>query len=83
MDQPEEVLLASLVYSLRNNKWVDRAKDNNANQLHVLIKPMLDQWPHLHHDPASTPEKAKMKKTQSAGVADTGASVLCGGTSLM
>ena len=50
IDQPEEVLLASLVYSPGNNKWVDRAKDNDANQQHVHIKPMVDQWSHLHHD---------------------------------
>ena len=75
--------MASLVYSKGNNKWVDQAKDESANKLHVLIKPMLDQWAQLHDDPGCTPTKAKMKKTQSAGVADTGASVLCSGTNLM
>ena len=44
---------------------------------------MLDQWAQLHKDPTNTPTKAKMKKTQSAGIADTGASVLCSGTNLM
>ena len=80
---PEEVTLASLVYSKGNNKWVDRAKDDGANKLYVLIKPMLDQWAQLHEDPTCTPSKYKMKKTQAAGVADTGASVLCSGLNLM
>ena len=75
--------LASLVYSNANNKWIDRAKDDRANRLHVLFKPMLDQWAQLHDDPNCTPTKAKMKKTQLAGVTDTGASVLCSGTNLM
>ena len=80
---PEEVTLASLVYSKGNNKWVDRANDEGANKLYVLIKPMLDQWAQLHEDPTCTPSKYKMKKTQAAGVADTGASVLCSGLNLM
>ena len=54
-----------------------------SNKLHVLIKPMLEQWDKLHNDPSCTPTKSKMKKTQSAGIADTGASVLCSGTNLM
>ena len=80
---PEEVTLASLVYSKGNNKWVDGAKDEGANKLYVLIEPMLDQWAQLHEDPTCTPSKYKMKKTQAAGVADTGASVLCSGLNLM
>ena len=83
VNQPEEVFLASLQYSPGNDKWVDRARDEDSNQLHVLLKPMLDQWPQLHPNPACAPAKAKMKKTQSAGIADTGASVLCSGTNLM
>ena len=81
--QPEEVTLASLQYSPGNDKWVDRAKDENSNKLHVLIKPMLEQWAQLQDDPGCTPAKAKMKKTQAPGIADTGASVLCSGTNLM
>ena len=80
---PEEVTLASLVYSRGNNTWVNRANDEGANMLHVLIKPMLDQWAQLHDDQSCTPIKSKMKKTQAAGVADTGASVLCSGMNLM
>jgi hypothetical protein len=71
IDQPEEVILASLQYTQGNDK------------LHVLIKPMLEQWEQLHDDPSCTPTKTKMKKTQSAGIADTGASVLCSATNLM
>jgi hypothetical protein len=44
---------------------------------------MLEQWEQLHNDPRCTPTKPKMKKTQSAGIANTGASVLCSRTSLM
>jgi hypothetical protein len=44
---------------------------------------MLEQWEQLHGDPSCTPTKSRMKKTQSAGIADTGASVLCSGTNLM
>ena len=44
---------------------------------------MLKQWEQLHNDPSCTPTKAKMKKTQSAGIADAGASVLRSGTNLM
>ena len=85
INQPEEVILASLKYSKYSNgndKWVHRAKDECCNKLHVLIKPMLEQWAQLHDDPNCT-QKAKMKKTQSAGIADIGASVLCSGTNLM
>jgi hypothetical protein len=82
-DQPKEVVLASLQYSPGNDRWVERARDEDSNKLHVLIKPMLEQWAQLHPNPACTPAKAKMKKTQSAGIADTGASVLCAGTNLM
>jgi hypothetical protein len=83
INQPEEVILACLQYSQGNDRWVNRAKDESSNKLHVLIKPMLEQWEQLHYDPSCTPTKAKMKKTQSAGIADTGASVLCPGTNLM
>ena len=75
--------MASLQYSKGNDRWVNRAKDESSNKLHVLIKPMLEQWEQLHDDPSCTPTKSKMKKTQSAGIADTGASVLCSGTNLM
>ena len=75
--------LASLQYSHDNDKWVNRARDKNSNQLHVLLKPMLDQWSQLLNGPTCMPTKAKMKKTHSAGIADTGASVLCSGTNLM
>jgi hypothetical protein len=77
IDQPEEAILASLQYSQGNNRWVNRAKDESSNKLHVLIKPMLEQWEQLHDDPSCTLTKTKMKKTQSAGIADTGASELC------
>ena len=83
IDLPEDVILASLHYSAGNDKWVNRAKDESSNKLHVLIKPMLEQWEKLHDDPRCTPTKSKMKKTQAAGIADTGASVLCSGTNLM
>jgi hypothetical protein len=79
IDLPEDVILASLQYSEGNNKWVDRAKDERSNKLHVLIKPMLEQWDKLHDVPSCTPTKSRIKKTQSAGTADTGAS----GTKLM
>jgi hypothetical protein len=80
---PEDVILASLQYSEGNDRWVDRAKDESSNKLHVLIKPMQEQWDKLHDDPSCTPTRSKMKKTQSAGIADAGASVLCSGTNLM
>jgi hypothetical protein len=80
---PEDVILASLQYSEGNDRWVNRAKDESSNKLHFLIKPMVEQWDKLHNDPSCTPTKSKMKKTQSAGIADTGASVLCSGTNLM
>jgi hypothetical protein len=83
IDQPNEVILASLQYHEGNDRWVNRAKDENSNKLHVIIKPMLEQWEQLHDDPSCTPTKSRMKKTQSAGIADTGASVLCSGTNLM
>jgi hypothetical protein len=77
------VVLASLQYSEGNDRWVNRAKDESSNKLHGLIKPMLEQWEQLHGDPSCTPTKSIMKKTPSAGIADTGASVLCSGTNLM
>ena len=77
INQPEEVILACLQYSKGNDKWVNRAKDESSNKLHVLIKPMLEQWEQLHDDPSCTLTKTKMKNTQSAGIADTGASELC------
>jgi hypothetical protein len=83
IDQPKEVVLASFQYSEGNDRWVNRVKDESSNKLHVLIKPMLEQWEHLHDDLSCTPTKSRMKKTQSAGIADTGASVLCSGTNLM
>jgi hypothetical protein len=76
IDQPEEVILASLQYSQGNDKCVNRAKDESTNKLHVLIKPMLEQWEQLQDDPSFIPTKTKMKKTQSAGIADQGESVL-------
>jgi hypothetical protein len=42
-DQPEEVVLASLQYSHCDDLWVDRVRDENGNQLHVFLKPMLEQ----------------------------------------
>ena len=48
INQPEEVIPASLQYSKGNDKWVNRAKDECCNKLHVLIKPMLEQWMQLH-----------------------------------
>ena len=81
--QAERVKSPSLVYSKGNNKWVDRAKDEWANNLHVLIKPMLDQCAQLHEDQTCTPSKSKIKMTQAAGVADTGATVLCSGVNMM
>jgi hypothetical protein len=83
VNQQEEVVLASLQYSPGNDKWMDGARDYESNQLHVLLKPMLDQWAQLHPNPACTPAKSKMKKTQSTGIADTGASMLCSGMNLM
>ena len=67
IDLPEDVILASLQNSEGNDRWVNRAKDKNSNKLHVLIKPMLEQWDKLHDDPSCTPTKSKMTKTQSAG----------------
>ena len=81
INQPEEVIPASLQYSKGNDKWVNRAKDECCNKLHVLINPMLEQWVQLHDDPNCT-QKAKMKKTQAGGIADIGASALCSGTNL-
>jgi hypothetical protein len=69
-----------LQFSEGNDKWVNRAKDENLSKLHVLIKSMLEQWDKLHDDLSCTPTKSKMTKTQSAGIADTGESVLCSGT---
>ena len=83
IDQPKEVILARLQYSKGNDKWVNRAKDESSNKLHVLIMPMLEQWEQLHDDPSCTPTKSRMKKAQLAGIADTGASVLYSGTNLM
>jgi hypothetical protein len=53
-DQPKEAVLASLQYSEGNDRWVNRAKDENSNKLHVLIKHMLEQWEQLHDDPSCT-----------------------------
>ena len=71
IDLPEDVILASLHYSAGNDKWVNRAKDESSNKLHVLIKPMLEQWEKLNDDSSCTPTKSRMKKTQSAGIADS------------
>jgi hypothetical protein len=49
IDQPREVILASLQYSEGNNRWVNRAKNESSNKLHILIKLMLEQ---LHDDPS-------------------------------
>jgi hypothetical protein len=54
INQPEEVNLDSLQYSEGNDRWVNRAKDESSNK---FIKPMLEQWEHLHDDPSCTPTK--------------------------
>ena len=54
--------LVSLQNSHGNVRWVDRAKDESSNKLHMLVKPMLEQWAKLQDDPSCRPTKAKMKK---------------------
>ena len=81
--QPEEISLYSLVFDKHNKKWKESPNDESSNQIHVIIKPQLDQWEQLHPDPKSIPDKARAKQTKSTGIADTGASVLCAGISLM
>ena len=49
--------------------------------LHVIIKPQLEQWSKLYSNPSELPSKTKFIK--AVGVADTGASVLCAGKSIM
>ena len=81
--QPEEVTLASLVFDKSSKKWKAKPCDESSNQLHVLIKPQLEHWAQLHPTPADIPDKTRTKQTKSAGLADTGASVVCSGTSTM
>jgi hypothetical protein len=60
INQPNEVILASLKYSQGNDRWVNRAKGESSNKLHVLIKPMLEQWEQLfYNDPSCTPKRQR------------------------
>ena len=77
----EESTLNSLWYDDKNEKWKTEISDEEANRLHVIIKPQLEQWAKLPNNPSHLPEKAKY--TKAVGVADTGASVLCAGKSIM
>ena len=81
--QPEEVILASLVFDKSSNKWQTKPCDESSNQPHVLIKPQLEHWAKLHHTPSYIPDKTRTKQKKSAGLADTGAAVVCAGTIIM
>ena len=43
----EESTLNSLWYDDRNEKWKTEISDEEANRLHVIIKPQLEQWSKL------------------------------------
>ena len=77
----EESTLNSLWYDDKNEKWKTEITDEEANRLHVIIKPQLEQWSKLSSNPSHLPSRPKI--TKAVGVADTGASVLCAGTSIM
>ena len=77
----EESQLNSLWYDDKNEKWKTEISDEGANHLHVIIKPHLEQWSKLSSNPSHIPDKTKYVK--AVGVADTGASVLCAGKSIM
>ena len=81
--QPEEVTLASLVFDKRSKKWKAKPCDESSNQLLVLIKPQLEHWSQLHTTPTDIPNKARTRQTKSTGLANTGASVVCAGASMM
>ena len=55
--------------------------DEETNRLHVVIKPQLEQWSQLSSNPSHLPSRSKC--TKAVGIADTGASVLCAGKSIM
>ena len=79
--EEEESNLNSLWYDDKNEKWKTEISDEGANHLHVIIKPHLEQWSKLSTSPSHIPGKAKYVK--AVGIADTGASVLCAGKSIM
>ena len=79
--EEEESNLNSLWYDDKNEKWKTEISDEGANHLHVIIKPHLEQWSKLSTSPSHIPDKAKYAK--AVGVADTGASVLCAGKTIM
>ena len=79
--QPREAELASLRFCNASSRWVDRAKEEDGNNLHVIIKPELKYWPELHKDCSKHP--SKLRAVKEVGLADTGASVTCAGPSLL
>ena len=79
--QPGEAELASLQLCKSSGKWVDRAKDENENFLHIIIKPELKYWPELHSDHSKHPDK--LRAVKEVGLAYTGASVTCAGPRLL
>ena len=77
----EEGNLNSLWYDDKNAQWKTEISDEEANRLHVIIKPQLEHWAKLTSNTSQLPDKAKYIK--AVGVADTGTSVLCAGKSIM
>ena len=51
------------------------------NNLHIIIKPVAKYWPELHKDLTQHPRK--LRAVKEVGLADTGASVMCAGLSLL
>ena len=72
-----EACLASLQFNNDTNKWVERAKSENDNTLHLIIRPEVQHWPDLQKD--NTVHPTQVNATKPLGVADTGASVTCTG----
>ena len=76
-----EAAVNSLQFDKNNNKWVERAKNENGNNLHIIVKPELKYWPEL--DVNSTNHPTTVSSSKTTGVADTGASVTCAGVGLL
>ena len=79
--EEEESTLNSLWYDDKSAQWKTEISDEETNRLHVVIKPQLEQWSQLSSNPSHLPSRSKC--TKAVGIADTGASVLCAGKSIM
>ena len=57
-----EACLASLQFNNDTNKWVERAKNENDNKLHPILRPELKHWPELQKDHTAPPTEVNFYK---------------------